>query len=362
MLRAFVLAAHLAAPAVDPYEEIRALDAAAAFELDAIRARCADGQPDLDAAAAAERAAHIHQTRIGLARQIAAAAAGGPGPEELVPLAFQAADALSREFTCDPTASAPLASARALLAGLRAELSDPRSPGAQALDRRVAELDEQLAAFRAAQPPPPPSAPTVKIVALEGAVKPVPEDRPLDRLALRLEVGASFVRAGEPPDYFYHRGPTARLSILARHRVGARVHLAFGPYYAFSRVTQYRRADGDAWYAGPITAHRVGGQLEVQWVPAPALQRWLSLNPAVEVGLEQQGYDGRGSGRAIGFQAGGGLSLCIWHQSICPGARALVSPLARGNAVLAVQAGVALDVMRLAAIGVRAAARERRAR
>lgn len=97
--------------------------------------------------------------------------------------------------------------------------------------------------------------------------------------------------------------------------------------------------------------HRFGGQFEVQWVPAARLQRWLSLNPALEVGLEANHHD-RETGYATGFQLGGGLSLCIWHQSICPGARALVSPLAHSpHAVVAVQAGVALDLLRFAAIG-----------
>lgn len=362
MLRAFALAAVTAAPvAADPYEEIRVLDVVAGVELDAIKSRCTDPKsPDPEAAAAAERAAHIHQTRIHLARKLAAAGSGGPGPEELVPLAFQAADALARQFACDSTTAAPLASARTLLAGLRAELRDQAAPSARALDRRLAELDSQLTAHRAAQPPPPSAAPTVRIVTLDGDVKPVQKaSTPLGRLAVRIEVGGSFIRAGEPPTYFYHRGPHTRLSVLARHQLGprGRVHLLFGPSYAFARVTQVARPDGDAWYAGPITSHRVAAQFEVQWVPAARLDRWLSLNPALEAGLDLQDYAGRGAGRAAGFFAGGGLSLCLWHHAICPGARALVTPLARGNAVVAAQVGLALDLMRFVDIGLAARSR-----
>lgn len=363
MLRAFAIAAVTAAPvAADPYEEIRILDVVAGIELDAIKGRCTDpDKPDPEAAAAAERAAHIHETRIHLARKLAAGE-GGPGPEDLVPLAFQAADALARQFACDTTSAAPLESAHRLLAGLRAEMRDPSSPQARALDRRLAELDSQLAAYRAAHPPPPAATPTVRIVTLDGEVKPVQKDStPLGRLALRLEVGASFVRAGEPPTYFYHYGPQTRLSVLARHQLGprGRVHLLFGPYYAFARVTQYRRPDGDAWYAGPITSHRTGAQFEVQWIPAARLERWLSLNPALEAGLDLQDYAGRGAGKATGFHVGGGLSLCIWHQAFCPGARAVATPLARGNAVVAAQVGLALDLMRLADIGLVARSRRR---
>lgn len=361
MLRLLVTAALVAPTSADPYEEIRVLDAAASFELEATRGRC-ERRPDLAAASAAGRAAQIHQTRIGLARRIAAGDPGAHSPEEWIPLAFQAADAFERQFLC-AGAIEPLQAARDLLAGLRAELTDPSSPGAQALDRRLAEIDARRAAARPVRPAGPAEATTVRIVVLDGHVSPGPRDSRLGRLALRLELGANFVRAGDPPSYFYHRGPNGRLSLLARHHVSerARVHLLFGPYYGFSRVSDPERPDGAAWHAGPMSLHRVGGQFEVQWAPSARLKRWLSLNPALELGLELGDYHGRGAGQAAGFQVGGGLSLCIWQQSVCPGARALATPLRRGHAVAAAQVGLAIDILRLAELGLTASDRRRRA-
>lgn len=344
-----------APPAEDPFVEIRALDSAAAFELEAIRGRCGDANaPDREAEAAAERAALIHLTRIGLARQ----RAGATG-EDLVALAFQAADAYQKAFACDRQAIRHLEAAHSLLVGMRAQLTDPRSVIAQALDRRIAELAAEIAAWKARQAPPPEPRPTVRIVALDGEVRPGPKDTPLGRLSLRVEVGGAFVRAGDPPTYFYQRGAGTKISALARFAVGARTHLLFGTYYGFSKVLDMR-GQGDEWWWGDMTLHRVGAQLEAQWVPSARLGPWLSLNPALEAGLDQQIYaPGRGSGRATGFQIGGALSMCVWHASVCPLARALVSPLAGGRSVVTVQAGVSFDLLRWVDLGVTRRSRQR---
>lgn len=349
-------AALWAPTAEDPFAEIRALDSAAAFELEQIKGRCGDpAAPDQDAAAAAERASNIHRTRIGLARQRAGAAS-----EDLVALAFQAADAHQRAYACDPRSARHLEAAHALLASVRAELTDPRSALAVALDRRVTELETELAAWRARQPPEPETTrASVQIVALEGDVRPGPRDTLLGRLALRLEGGGTFVRAGEPPTYFYHRGGGMRVSALARFAVGSRHYLLFGTYYGFSRVADLR-GQGEAWWAGDMSLHRVGAQFEAQWSPSARLGPWLSLHPALEVGLEQQIYAlGRGSGRATGFQVGGSLGVCVWHASVCPLARVVASPLTRGQAVTMVQAGVSLDVLRWIDLGITRRSRRR---
>jgi hypothetical protein len=344
----------VAAPADDPFTEIRALDSAASFELDAIRGRCADpSQPDPEAAAGAGRAADIHRTRIALARQRA-----GASPEDLVPLAMQAADSLERAHACDRQQVGYLVKAHALLVGLQAELPDPKSAVAQTLARRVEALAAEIAAWKARQPAPAPARPEVRIVAVEASVKPGPRDTLLGRLALRLEVGAAFVRTGAPPSSFYQRGPSVRVAFLARFAVSerARLHLLFGPYYGFSRVTDLRGA-GPEWWHGDMGLHRVGAQFEAQWVPARTLEKWLSVHPALEVGLEHQSYPGRMVTHATGFQAGGGLSLCVWHHAICPGARAVGTPVIDGGVVVQVQAGLAIDVMRLADVGISRRAR-----
>lgn len=350
-------AALAVAPADDPFLEIRALDSAAAFELDAIRGRCGDPKaPDREAEAGAERAALIHLTRIGLARQRT-----GATSEDLVALAFQAADAYQRAFACNGEAIRHLEAAHGLLVGMRAELNEPRSVIAQALDRRIAELAGQIAAWKAGQPPPPEQRPQVRIVVLDGDVRPGPQDSWLGRLALRVEGGASFLRAGDPPTYFYHRGPQVRVAALARFAVAPRTHLLFGAYYGSSRVYDLRgEGRGDIWWRGDMSLHRVGAQFEAQWVPSARLGPWLSLNPALEVGLETQLYGpGRGSGRASGFQVGGGLALCIWHASVCPGARVLASPLAGGRAVVTAQVGLAVDLLRFVDVGVTRRSRKR---
>lgn len=357
----FVWALVAAAPVDDPFAEIRALDSAAGFELDAIKGRCADpSQPDPEAAATAGRAGQIHRTRIVLARQRAGAA-----PEELVPLALQAADALERAYACDRRELGPLAEAHALLAGLLAELADPKSAAAQALARRVEAQAAEIAAWKARQPPRAPARPEVQIVAVEAELKPGPKDTLLGRLALRLEVGAAFLRTGAPPTAFYQRGPAVRAALLARFAVSerARLHLLFGPYYGFARVTDLRGA-GPEWWHGDMALHRVGAQFEAQWVPARALQQWLSVHPTVEFGLELQEFRGREAGVATGFQGGGGLALCVWHHAICPGARAVATPVLGGRAVVQVQAGLALDVMRFADAAITRASRRasRRAR
>ncbi len=331
-----------APPAEDAFAEIRALDSAAAFELEAIRGRCSDAAaPDPEAAAAAERAANIHRTRIGLARERA-----GATSEDLVALGYQAADAHQRAYACDPRTARHLEAAQALLSGLRAGLTDARSALAVALDRRIAELSAEVEAWRARQPAQKEAQTTVRIVALEGEVRPGPRDTWLGRLSLRVEGGGAFVRAGEPPTYFYQRGGGAKISALARYAVGSRHYLLFGAYYGFSRVKDLRGV-GEEWWHGDMSLHRVGAQLEAQWSPSARLGSWLSLNPALEVGLDQQVYGpARGSGRATGFQVGGALGVCIWHASVCPLARVLASPLAGGRAVVTVQAGVSLDLLR----------------
>ena len=351
-------AALVAPPTEDPFVEIRALDSAAAFELESIRGRCGDpNAPDREAGAAAERAALIHLTRIGLARQRAGAAS-----EDLVALAFQAVDAYQRAFTCDRQAIRHLEAAQALLVGMRAELKEPRSVIAQTLDRRSAELAAEITAWKARQGPPPDSRPTVRIVVLDGEVRPGPKDTRFGRLALRVEVGGAFVRAGDPPTYFYQRGAGAKITALARFAVGARTSLLFGTYYGFARVLDLR-GQGDVWWLGDMTLHRVGAQLEAQWVPSARVEPWLSINPALEVGLDQQIYaPGRGSGRATGFQVGGSLALCVWHASICPLARVLASPLAGGRSVATVQAGLSFDLLRFADIGAARRSRARAAR
>ena len=352
-----------AAPADTLIETIRALDDAASFELD--RATGCSGEPDRDAAAAAERAAHIHQTRLGLGRELATAVEPADqvsGPEELVPLALQASGAFERQFACDPTDPRPLEVARDLLVKLRAELNEASS-GAASLSRRIAALEGQLAGRPAPAPEVPAEPRGVRLVVLDGEVTPGPKDPYLGRLALRVELGASFVRAGEPPTGFHHRGPAGRVSLLARHHVSERrrVHLLFGPYYGLTRVAAPGQPQSEQWYAGPMIEHRIGGHFEVQWVPSARLERWLSLNPAVEVGLEVLQHD-RMWGYTSGIQVGGGLSLCIWHQSICPGARAFVTPLAnrsRPTGIVAIQAGLALDLLRFAAIAHDRKARKR---
>jgi hypothetical protein len=353
-LLAWVLVA--AAPADDPFTEIRALDSAAGFELDAIRSRCGDpAQTDAEAAAAADRAASIHRTRISLARQRAGASA-----EDVVPLALQAVDAHERAYACERGRIAHLVEAHALLVGLQAELTDPASAVAQTLARRIDALAAVIGVWKAQQPPEAPARPEVRIVALEADVKPGPRDTLLGRLALRLEVGASFVRAGAPPTYFFQRGPAFRAAFLARFAVSerARLHLLFGPYYGFARVTDSRGiGSGMDWWQGDTAMHRVGAQFEAQWVPARQLERWLSVHPALEFGLEQHTYIGRSVTAATGFQVGGGLSLCVWRHVFCPGARAVATPVVDGTAVVQVQAGLAIDVMRLADVAVSRQAR-----
>lgn len=351
-LLAWVLVA--AAPADDPFTEIRALDSAASFELDAIKERCGDpAQADAEAAAAAGRAANIHRTRIALARQRAGASA-----EDVVPLALQAADAHERAYACERGRVAHLVEAQALLTGLRAELADPSSAVAQTLTRRIDALASVIEGWKAQQPPEAPSRPEVRIVAVEAQVKPGPKDTLLGRLALRLEVGASFVRTGAPPSFFYQKGPAFRAAFLARFAVSerARLHLLFGPYYGFARVTD-ARGTGPEWWHGDIAMHRIGAQFEAQWVPARKLEGWLSVHPALEFGLEQHTYIGRSAPSATGFQGGGGLSLCVWRHVFCPGARAVATPVVDGTAAVQVQAGLAIDVMRLADVAVSRSAR-----
>lgn len=343
-----------AAPADDPFAEIRALDSAASFELEAIRSRCGDpAQPDAEAAAAAARAAHIHRTRISLARQRAGASA-----EDVVPLALQAVDAHERAYACERGRIAHLVEAHALLTGLRAELPDQSSAVAQTLTQRIDAIAAVIGVWKAQQPADGPARPEVRIVAVEATVKPGPKDTLLGRLALRLEVGASFVRAGAPPTAFFQKGPAFRAAFLARFAVSerARLHLLFGPYYGFARVTD-SRGTGTDWWQGDIAMHRVGAQFEAQWVPARKLERWLSVHPALEFGLEQHTYIGRSVTSATGFQLGGGLSLCVWQHVFCPGARAVATPVVDGTAVVQVQAGLAIDVMRLADVGVSRRAR-----
>lgn len=344
-----VWAALVAAPAEDPFVEIRALDSAATFELEAIKGRCAGGQPDGEAEATAERAAQIHRTRIALARQRA-----GATSEEVVALAFQAADADQRAFSCNPGSVRHLEAAREVLVALRREFADPQGAAAQATDRRLAELEAGIAAGRpgpaAASNPP---ATTVRIVEVEGQVRPGPrEDTYLGHLALRVEPGAALLRAGGPPVGFYQRGGALRLAVLARFTASerARIRLLFGPVFSFARLRDAREP-GPGLLRGDVSVLRAGGQVEAEWRPSARVS-WLSVHPAVELGLELQSYSNPTADqadRATGFYGGGGLALCVWNASICPGARVIGVPTRIGGSIsplVTVQLGLALDVMR----------------
>lgn len=342
------------APPEDPYVEIRALDSAATFEMEGIRGRCADpSRADREAEQAAERAAHIHRTRISLARQ-----GVGATSEEVVALAFQAADAYQKAFECSVQDVRHLEAARELLVGLRAELPDPRAGVTQATDRRIGEIEVLLAARprRSEAPGAPP--PTVEIVSLAGEVRPGPRDTYLGHLALRVEPGAGFMRAGGPPVGFYQRGASLRFAFLARFVASerARVRLLFGPAFAVSRLTD-RRAPGAGLLSGDVSLFRMGAQFEVEWRPSTRIP-WLSVHPAVELGLELQSYVdpvARQAERATGFQVGGGLALCIWHASVCPVARVLGLPVRFERSVaslITLQFGLSIDVMRWVDVGI----------
>ena len=325
----------------DPFEEIRALDSAASFELDSIAGRCQGGGADPQAAAAATRAAYIHRTRIGLARERAQATG-----EEVAALAVQAADAHLRAHACAP-APAHLEAAREVLVTVRAQVADPTSGAAQALDRRIGDLSAQLQSSpRVDESAQVRESPRVEFVAVEAKVQPGPRNTYLGRLALRLEGGLALARAGGSPSGFFHRGAAGRLAVLARHPVGVRSHLLFGPAFTAARLGDVRGPSSSP-LTGDLTLIRLGAPLEAEIAPS-ARASWLTIHPSVEVGLEVQSYVRRSGqrGASSALQVGGGLAVCVWRAALCPSARATVVPVLHGGVVVTLLLGLSVDVIR----------------
>lgn len=339
---AAVLWAVLLAPTrVDPFEEIRALDSAAAFEVESIRGRCQGGPSDREAAAAATRAAHIHRSRIGLARERAQATG-----EEVAALAVQAADAHLRAHACEP-ATAHLEAAREVLLAVRAQIADANSGAAQALDRRIGELSAQIqASARVEEPEQAPASTSVEFVTVEAEVQPGPKNTYLGRLALRLEGGLALTRAGGAPSGFFHRGAAGRLAVLARFPVGGRHHLLFGPAFTGGRLGD-ARGPSSSPFTGDLSLLRLGAVFEAEVAPSSRAS-WLTLHPSIEIGIEVQSYTRRSGRReaSSALQLGGGLALCVWRAALCPSARATVVPVLHGGVVVTLLLGLSVDVIR----------------
>lgn len=331
----------LAPMQADPFEEIRALDSAASFELDSIAGRCQGGGADPEAAAAATRAAHIHRSRIGLARERAQATG-----EEVAALAVQAADAHLKAHACAPTA-AHVEAAREVLVNVRAQIADATSGAAQALDRRISELSAQIpSSTRADESEQARESPRVEFVAVEADVQPGPRNTYLGRLALRLEGGLALTRAGGAPSGFFHRGAAGRLAVLARYPLGGRNYLLFGPAFTAGRLGDVRGPSSSP-FTGELTLIRLGGMLEAEVAPSPRAS-WLTIHPSVEVGLEIQSYARRSGQReaSSALQVGGGLAVCVWRAALCPSARATVVPVLHGGVVVTLLLGLSVDVLR----------------
>lgn len=197
------------------------------------------------------------------------------------------------------------------IAAERREERDEALSGLKTAQERVAELE--------ARSPPGPPAP--------------PPDPWYQRFALRIETGFStgrLTRVGYQGKYS-HSGGFLQLSLLPRFPLQNGRHAAlFGPYYSFWRANvKPKTADGTL---DDARVHSFGAKLEFDLGLWQSLERWLTVHPSIEMGLDYvrfdtnvahppDGYLDPSYLDIPGFVFAGNLNLCVWDAVGCVGVR-----------------------------------------
>ncbi len=337
---------------------VQDLDNAALFAERHVHSRCGDDQGgiDLEAEAWALSAAYIHMHRMERVKGLNAST------EELVPVALQAAADFRRAYACNRTVVRNLDLAIRLLTSTQASLPDDATNARENVDDALTELlalkeartGPQSVPRRLSPPPPPRPGPKVNkvstIVMNAGTVsfKTPLSDSYLGRLSLRLDLG--FGKAFLPTDSDIrssHRGLYFRTHLLARFTLSSqrRFIILLGPYYNLLSALEPSPVLGDA------LMHGVGAHFELAWRPR-RMEPWVSIHPFLNAGLEYIQLYVRPRRSFAGFQVGGGASICLWHESICPNIRIMPTPGLGDKKRPSIQAGVAFDVLRWVDLGL----------
>lgn len=348
-LLTLTLAAHLLAPGLaharrlappDPDEEaVRSLQRVALYHESRLQGRCEapSAIPDLAAKADAQQAMALHAARITFALEVLQAR-----PEEVLGIALHMADDALKAHDCDPSDPGPVRAALERALALRAALTTDAGPLRQVLEDRIRQLE-----LRAAPPPAPASLPEVRVVHVEGEVRPVePSLAPLDRLALRVELVGAWHRLDAPGtrEIRAHAGVGVHLAMLARFPLGARRRywLLFGPHLGRWSLTPKDHEDVQ------VHAMRVGGRVELEISPSPKLARWLTIHPGLELGFGVEMFRGSGVGKlyvAIAASA----HLCSLRGLACVGLRVMPQPGLTERLPPGLQLALGVDLMRASA-------------
>lgn len=198
-----------------------------------------------------------------------------------------------------------------------------------------------------------------RVAELEARTIPAPavplREPAYQRLAIRIEAGFStghLTRVGfqgRPS----HSGGFLQVSLLPRFSFHDGRHaVLLGPYYSFWRANL---KDGTSnTNLTNAREHSFGGKLELDLALWRKINRWLTVHPSLEMGLDYVRFDSnlRLEGNfvpsyldRIGFAVAGNLNLCVWEAVGCIGVRLKSVP---GQvSVPTTQVGLGFDPMRM---------------
>lgn len=191
-------------------------------------------------------------------------------------------------------------------------------------DAALTERDAALTELKTAQ------ALIAELEARPPTSKPVREPW-FQRLAFRVETGYStghLTRVGSQ-GRSSHSGGFLQLSLLPRFSFHDQRHgVLFGAYYSFWRAKD-KTSDVKLADAG---THSFGAKLEFDLALLQKIDRWLTVHPSIEMGLDYVRFDFNAAvppeynlepsyvDRA-GFVFAGNLNLCVWDAVGCIGVR-----------------------------------------
>jgi hypothetical protein len=200
-----------------------------------------------------------------------------------------------------------------------------------------------------------------RVAELEARPNPAPlvplREPAYQRLAFRIETGFStghLTRVGFQ-GRSSHSGGFLQLSLLPRFSFhDGRLAVLLGPFYSFWRANL---KDGTInTNHTDAREHSFGGKLELDLGLWRKIDRWLTVHPSLEMGLDYVRFDSNLTMEGnlvpsyldrIGFVVAGNLNICVWEAVGCISARLKSVP---GQvSVPTTQVGVGFDPMRLVA-------------
>ena len=184
-----------------------------------------------------------------------------------------------------------------------------------------------------------------------------------DRFSLRIETGSSSGRLawlkhqthGSIYEHGYrgHGGAYFGLSALLRvpPRTGP-LNFLVGPYYTYWRATQHSYLP----QTKSANVHEFGAKVEISVGFTPRLAKFFTIHPGLEFGLQHINFDGQAvpgelvdaeyldiTGGAVGMS----LGVCLVYSSICAMSRVHSVPQVWKHGRPTLQAGIAIDLVRL---------------